>query len=635
MSSPGRALAAIASGALLVLLAGCFALPPAPTPAPSASVSATPVAVDTCERWLDPEKAATALGTAPASAVHTDNVFVAAVGGVQCTYEFGTPPSSESDDRYADDGGSVSLTVAPSAITEPDVLHASLTSVRCIESDEYFGVGCSATATTSGWWYTLQVYTPGSAESQRAGFEKITSILEKTLANVSAPTHFNITKAFDCQAADTGSVRLRDSRGDSDHYREEISEAAYLLARPTTCVSDEPDAYLTVYPGSAAAYEQCVGDSHGTDIGPGASADVPGVQSVVVFPGSEGYGFACATDGRSTVEVQAMYSGTWDKTSIDSMRSLVVPVLASADRSASPFVPTQIDSAAPSTAAPLAGGDCRQLLDTGHLATAIGMPADAKVISSDRLLAILGGLHCEYLFGGHTFGAGSYDGKPFGYVSVSVVPSAIANPGELETTLISPSCEGEGEECRVIATVDGWWYALSVSSDQATVELPAAFASIRANLEQKLQTAEAPKRIKAVPPFDCTSTASKDLARAASRNYSGSDIYAAAVLLAGPTTCTYWTEEGGYWDVTVYPGAAAAFAACRTDESWDGRRASAIAIDGVPSALTLTYGGYGSTLCTTDGTSLIEASNEGEVEWNAATLARLSSLLVPVFAAAK
>jgi hypothetical protein len=322
--------------------------------------------------------------------------------------------------------------------------------------------------------------------------------------------------------------------------------------------------------------------------------------------------------------------------------ALVVPVVGAPTSSAEA-------SSAPRTAlaeqpnAPLLDGDCSKLLDPTMVATSLGSSKKAQVDSDHPLMAIVGGIDCVYYVGARQEITAS--------ASVTVAPIAVTDSGAVERSLASTECGPSTggwsvafQGCRSTATVDGWWYSLSVYRSSSAKAQRASFDSISATLKKALAATPAPSRVSAIMPFDCAAADTGGAPVTSSRTISGmwsdtdqraEELYAAAFLAAGPVTCHFTRPSGGAWEVTVYPGSSSIYSQCaKPPVPETPGDASVIKIAGVKAAFGQESTDNGPLFCATDGTSTVSVSGYYDYEINAKTRAFLSSILVPVFAAA-
>ena len=668
--------------ALVVALAGCApAVQPQSTTgssgsgvaAPAVAATAAPVAGDDCTDLLAPASLAAILHQSKNVSVYTGDLALAAIGGFGCGYAddpngspSGYPPASL-----------VSVIVAPSVIVDPSELAASLAPRHCgpdagANTATGGGPDCTATRTVAGWWYSLSVTTGASKSGsvKPSAFNSIQADLEKSLRNVVAPERVNVVRPFDCAAASAPHARLSGSRviednplgpiyyqqpGEDDYPFEpptdqEVLAAAYLLAGPTACFTSDAGVGITVYPGGASAYAQCV-----EGLGAVSTTTDPGVASAWAnIHYALGADQICATDGKSTVSVTDLYrddTRPWDAKTLESLGALLVPVFAGSASLSAPWTAALPAASAANTVQPLVGGDCAKLLDSSAAAAILGEPTTRNPASAgDPTLATIGGLDCQYVVG-NPHGNDDPD-----VVTAVIAPSAIADPAELAASLASPVCDSKPTVCTGTAVVNGWWYSLDVEMNSvgpAIVAMGAPierFKAIAANLERTLKSAPAPGRVSATRPFDCAAIAKGGWPNVRSRALPGSrfwagylfgndtEIRSAAFLLAGPVTCKIPSLDNVIgarevpWYLTVYPGGASAYRQCtQVDAS---RPRKPISLPGVKSAFLVTRDADGGPLiCATDGTSTVVAVSYVDGHFNGPDRTSLTSMLGLVFAA--
>ena len=643
MSLALRTCAALGALALLVALAGCT---PARQPVPAASHTASvaeatpPLEGGDCAKLLDSASLAAALGWSTNARVDAGDPLLAVVGGIGCDYEFGASSDSTS---------SVWVVVAPSAIADASAVATSLMPPECTPGTE---ADCAATVEVAGWWYSLDVnpYKPKSAQALRASFDAVKTALETTLRANRAPKQ-HLVQPFDCATAVTPDGRMFGSHSvypDSSmpHRYSEIQVAAFLLAGPTTCSVNTPDASakwsLTVYPGGASAYSQCANSSDGQ----GTSIAIPGVKTAFApaqdpdDPVDEPP--LCATDGTSTITVVDRNLGVgdaWGQESPADLGSILVPTFRAARSSATvsvtPWTASLPDPSAPVPVHPLVGGDCNKLLNTKAAGAALGTPKLTYVKADGPLLATVGGLGCDYRMSG--------DGNSSD-IQLQVAPGSIADPVELAASRMPARCgvdltDDNQSTCAATVAVAGWWFSLSIdgfdpNSDE--VNPKASFAAIAANLDQTLKSTAAPGRIAAKKPVDCQSADTVGWPVTSSRSVGHylTEVGDAGVLLAGAEECDFTAPNSVGWRLTVYPGSAAAYYVCTQVEGGTGSRS--VSVPGVKTAVALAPDS-GPQACATDGTStvFVEWERPDDPPWNTAALKTLGSLLVPAFEAAK
>jgi hypothetical protein len=628
MSTTGRALAAIATGTLLVLLAGCFALPATPTDSPTTQTAPTgsaaptkPVADSPCANLLDPVSTGTALGVSSMATVVAGDPLFAAVGGFDCKYSVGQGPKEDDEDSGV--YPYVAATVAPRAIIDSAELRASLSAAHC-GSDET----CTAIAAVGGWWYSLSVHGFATGELLDASFSKITSQLEAALTKIEAPAQAAVVQPFDCSTANVGTEMQW--RGLDGFGVSELGAAANLLAGARSCYftipSDGSVWYVTVYPGAASAYDQCTRQSL-----EGSPLSVDGVQSAFGYPDGDGAS-ACATDGTSLVAV-TQYGGSWGPERVHDLSTVLTPTFAAIVPTRTPL--TSGLSAGSAKVAPLLGGDCSALFDTKTLAKLPGAQREPHVYA-DPSLGVVGGIGCVYFYW-------AVQNDSSGDVSVTVAPSAIAQADELHASVTPAQCPSkamiaslENGGCRITAVVGDWWYTLSVTTILSAKKQQALFDSIRAKLEKSLNEADAPPQLAVVQPLDCAAVDKDvDFARSRELNTSQFDpVAAAAFLLAGPVTCT--SES---WKLTIYPHSASAFGQCKQNYSpYDGLPGARISVPGVKSVFGFEDNGWSLSACATDGISTVSVYQDDEddltLKWDSSTREAIGALLEPVLAAA-
>ena len=310
-------------------------------------------------------------------------------------------------------------------------------------------------------------------------------------------------------------------------------------------------------------------------------------------------------------------------------------------------------SATPSATAaatPTTFGACDTFFDLPTVAAALGGSTDAQVLSSELLLATVGGVDCGYLFG-ETALNGVAGAQDSGYVYVTVAPRAIADLAAVEASLTPANCAPEpnipvrwSAECSAIVTVGDWWYRLRVNSYASESALRTSFDAITKLLESTLQSSVASDHANVVQPFDCASADTGDVPVVGlAREYPATDeIATAAYLLAAPATCRFAMPNDELWDLRVYPGGTAAYDQC-TQNNWRELAGSSISVAGVTSAFAFAPqpNDLGMEACATDGKSTVNiwrsfpySATDSSYVWDEASLAALGSILVPVFAAA-
>jgi hypothetical protein len=685
MPVTARICAAVASAALLIALAGCTPTDltpvpqatgsaPAPSVAPVGAADTGALASGDCSQLLDPDALATDLGGSTDATVRAGNVLLAIEGGLDCLYFFGSQPTPDNDFEEALGSGNVTVTIAPLAIADPSEVQASLTSGGCPRGRYFDDDGtfdCGVTAVVNGWWYRLSTHIKRAKtdNSAPASFSAINTKLESALTSSTPPTQVGVMKSFDCAAADTGSAPMRSARvsySDSTQNdfpeNREISAAAFLRGGATVCsyvmtIDDEPEQRdIAVYPGATAAYEQCTrsGVAEATPI------SIPGIASAVIVAGADGFTEICATDGVSTVNVLRGYytDSTDDPTYLDDLSALLSPIFAAAATYPAPVVtiggaPAPAPSVGPSgaiDAQPPVNDDCMKLVDSGELAAALGKSTRVQTTMDDVFLASASGLSCRYSFGKNSL----VDPE----VQVVVVPASVVDPSELEAALQPIRCASQKAEfyggargCTTSTTVNGWWYALSVTpySSKSVAGLTSTLVAVQKNLEKKLSAQKAPTHVEVVPPFDCSSANTGGLevvnyGRGGWDFYSswerpGAELFAAAYLRTAAVTCMFIAADGAQWELTIHPNDTAAYSQCTVSRTLPGEAAAAtLAVDGVEKVVGWP-GDYSSTnACATDGTSTIEVNRVLKEKkpkgWDAKMRSTLGSLLKPVFAAA-
>jgi hypothetical protein len=628
-----RSFVAVTAGALLVLLTSCFALPSAPAPSPTAlaipTSAASTVSDSPCQNLIDPVSTGDALGVSSTATVVAGDPLFAAVGGFDCKYSVGQGPTE--DDYGSDDSRYVDVTVVPRAIADSRELQASLSSAHCAWDDsspETYSRNCTSIATIDGWWYSLSVRGFATEGQLDPGFSEIAAHLEAALSTTEAPTQVAVVQPFDCSTANVGTDTQW--KGLDGFRLSELRAAATLLAVPRSCYVTIPTDgsiwYLTVYPGAAAAYDQCTRQSSD-----GSTLLVEGAKSAYGYSNGDGSS-ACATDGTSLVFVD-MHGGPWEPAKVHDLSSVLTQTFAAIDATKTPLTPEL--GAGSGSVAPLLGGDCSALLDPKTLATLPGAQREPHIYA-DPTLGIVGGIGCDYFYW-------AVQNDSSGDIFVAVAPRAIAQTDELSATLTPRTCPTtamievlENGGCRITATTGDWWYTLSVNTILSAKKQQALFDSIRAKLESVLNNIDAPSQVTVAQPFDCGSVAG-DIEFARSRevdNLKFDSVAAAAFLIAGPVTCTY-----DVWKLTIYPHSASAFGQCTQKYSpYDGLPGARISVPGVKSVFGFDDNGWSLSACATDGISTVSVYREDEddltLKWNSSTRRALGELLVPVFAAA-
>jgi hypothetical protein len=486
MSMTARVCTSLATVAIVVALAGCTpthieAPSVAPSATPSATQSATPsapskvylLANGDCKKLLNPLAVAATLGGKKHAEVHSGDPLISIVGGIECDYYVG-----KSDDFT----GYVGITIAPSAIVEPNALEKSLAPEDCDITDQGSDAnsGCRATATVGGWWYNLTVYSFVSVKEERAGFTAITAKLEQRLAAAKAPTQVSRIRPFDCTTAETADVPVTRQRTFNYEWQSlegpaaEIYAASFLLAGPATCtftMHNGKSWFLTVYPGNAAIYEQCWEPSGWGLAGTGESEamSLEGVKAAYGQPATDDGAQICATDGQSTIKASGAYDIDFTAKSRAFLSSILVPVFAAARTSNLAPPPSVVPSTNTSTASStpfIAGsgehGPCEKLLATKAVSAAMGGSTYAYVGTGDPLLAFVGGVECQYFFGKGD--PESDDEFTPDEVYVAVAPRAIADPSALAASLAPENCAPnvikpgpENAGCTATVAIGGWW----------------------------------------------------------------------------------------------------------------------------------------------------------------------------------
>ena len=629
------------------------------TPVPTAEPTSAPEQPDTttigadvdespCSKFLDPATIAGALGGATDAQAFWGDPLLAVVGGLDCRFRFGETPSVANGHTMADDAAFVNFTVAPSAIIDPRELAASLRPVHCETNPaQSIPTTCDTMGVANGWWYTLSANSLASVSALRSSFDGIIDQLEDVLSGDAAPTSARVVKPFDCSSVDAGDAQVRSQR--KPGFGGEIATAAFLLAGPVTCsfITVEGEEWsLEVYPDGAAAYPACTN----TEGGSGSPISVPRVRFAFAHEPDDYQSVVCASDGTSAVrlsrnpafgsQITAAIWGTAEER--DALGALLAPVLSAARTSRTQFAAFSTPASS-SPVPPLAGGDCRTLLDPAALAAIADGDQDAHVAPTDALLATLGGLGCDYTFGTQSYGV-------TGSVHVSVAPTVIAHPNQVKASLLAPQCPTQAditsrinEGCTAVVSIEGWWYSLDVSTDQTATAQEASFAAITAKLEAALKAAPAPESVNVAPAFDCTAVDpdAELVGRARGGDAGGwGAVSAAADLFGGPTICVYSTADEAVWQLTVYSGGAAAYQQCIVhNDLGGGTPGSTVSLAGVTSTFLHGYGDV-ALACATNGTSTIRAMRTNldfsrpDGTWNDAARKTLGSLLVPVLAAA-
>jgi hypothetical protein len=659
MSIISRVWACAVTAALAVSLAGCTSpTPPSSTPSPafSSDTSADPETTwsseaaaegqlfnGNCENLFDPDELATTYGegTDPYGYIlsGSDPLF-GTVGGIDCDFfiSWNTPEDPDENEDDGEAAAGIHVTVVPATITDASTVHAWLSPATCTYE-------CVATGVSGAWWYTLSVRGFSSASLERSRFKAINKDLVDALSDVADTGEPTIERPFDCGAAQIDGISVTSSRAmTEDGVGTAIAAAAFLLGGPVTCSFALPDDMyswdLTVYPNSAAAYVQCTGPE----------PDITEIDGVVAAAGVESESDSdefCATDGKSLIRVHHSYDSDDELQSSEPavavLEKLLVPLFAvvpppSMPWSASPTVTTS------TRAAPLAHGDCAELLDTAMIAKSLKSTRDLYLGSDDLAIAAVGGLDCTYALGPMS--------ETDAFVTLTVAPSAIVDPTEQQLSLVAKQCTTSGADaafansvCEAAGTVDGWWYQLSVSRFSSGT-VTASFDTIFARLTKKLRTAEAPATVGSVAPFDCKSAETGATAVSGSRsifdNWSPArlravELHAAALLRAAPTTCSYMLTSGTALQVTVYPGTASIYRQCDERSNWI-YNPGPITLPGVKAAFGEKYSNGGPNFCATDGTSTVYVNQDNDTKpidlGKKAKASEVGALLVAVFAAA-
>jgi hypothetical protein len=662
-----RVCTAAVAATLLVVLAGCTPTEnaattiissgeshEAPQSVPDPAETSAPVAAarppGSCEELLDMAGLATDLGGGKDNDVKAGGPLIAAVGGIDCTYYFRDPTSADNDDEddFSPPAGSgwVELTAAPKDIANARERDASLVGMDCATDSQNTGLwsgGCSETATVGGWWYRLDVHTVTPLAKLRASSSAVDARVKAALTDAPAPAPARFVAPFDCSSVDTGGIPVatfgRDAPGESEIYA-----AAALLAGPVTCtfIVNKAEWSLTVYPGGANAYEQCTRASWANDV-PGAPLTVPGVKAVFAFAddGNDYSPEACATDGVSLIHVSREWQtegrdSFQSPASVAKLQSLLVPTFAAISPSSVPLSTVWDPPASTGTVAVLAGGDCKKLLDPTPAATNLGTANERHIGSGDPAFATIGGLDCSYATGGFNEGTG-------GQIYLTVVPRSIAHPDQIAATLNPADCisgtDGGNSGCHTIAIAGDWWYELRVYGAKSEKKQKAAYLTLKAQLDVTLKAIPAPDSIGVNTPFDCTAVTAGGLdfsgSRHMDRSNAGGPISGAALLLAGPSVCTFDLKKDDTWEATVYPGSTAAYDQCTRNTWMGGKNGKILSVPGVSSAFALEAIDSGALMCASDGTSSVELLSFNSRTWSASLRKKLGALLVPIFAAAK
>jgi hypothetical protein len=655
-----RVCTAAVAATLLVVLAGCTptednattTIPVggshgAPDSAPNATATDAPVAaeqpVGACDQLLDVAELAADLGGGKHTSVEAGDLLIAVVGGIDCRYYFSDPGSGADSEDYIEPPGSgtVYVTVAPKDIVNSRERDASLTEVTCSTSEQDTDLwrgDCGQTGTVSGWWYHLGVHTVTPLPELRASFTAVSARLVAALSATGAPAPSKFVPPFDCRSADAGGQPVgtieRDASSES-----EIFVAASLLAGPVGCAYTvgKDQWTLTVYPGGAHAYDQCTRASWPAD-GRGETLTVPEVKAVFAYPdqSSDYAPEACATDGVNLIFV----SRDWQMdggdpmrspASVTTLRTLLVPVFAAITSFSVPLSSAWDPPASKGVVAPLAGGDCKKLLNIAPIKANLGTASVSHIGSGDEAFSTVGGLDCSYFTGGFNEGNG-------GEIDVTVAPRSIAHPDVVAATLSIEDCAPSDGYCHTISTAGDWWYSLSVYGVKTAKKTKSAYLTLKTQLVATLTATRAPDAVGVKKPFDCSAVdiagLTVDASRRVGRNSFGGPISGAVLLFAGPSVCTFREKNGDAWEAKVYPGTTVAYDQC-TQTTWmGGKDGKVIAVPGVNAAFALQSMDSGSFMCASDGSSSIVAFSEGNYNWTAKVRKKLGALLVPIFAAA-
>jgi hypothetical protein len=659
MSRIVRVFMATTAVALMIVLAGCSPVDSsatvgtaAPTPgapatgvtvpgsAASAASGAVGVPLDAaCSDLLDPNTLASDLGTTSAVTVSTGDLLPAAAGGMDCTFTFGKPNARK---------GGATVVMLPAAIADEDIVAASLMQPACGHGNPYDlsdkRFSCGATSIKGGWWYSLTVAAKKSKDSVAASYATISLKLEAAIVALGPPAAVTVTKPFDCGTVDTGGLPVESHVRFADEWGDPMSIAAYLVAGPTFCMftmpnDDEWD--VTIYPGAASAFEPCT--IRNTRGGPfGAPITISGVASAFSLESADYERDVCASDGASTIEVTwgdstGDAAGVINSESLATLSTLLVPLFAGIAPSTAPLVAVKVDPAAPSTVAVIAGDDCDKIINSASMAKTMGGSKHVS-LSAENDLSGVGGISCRWDFGTQNNGV---TGDAFLYV----VPSSIANPAVVSSLLTTTRCtpsndDGKGtwRACMVIATVNGWWYTFTAANVKSEKSLRVSVATMTSTIEKYLATATPPPRVRASTPFDCgaAKTSSGD-GISTGHMWGNAAISAAAYVLVRPSICQFTVDDGSQWELTVYPGDTTIYDQCVSPGG--DPHGAAISIAGVKSAYGWPDDYYSARACATDGTSTVVVArmyDYGKLKvWDAGLRKTASSLLVPVFAAAK
>lgn len=323
---------------LMVALAGCAptpppADPPSAPPSPSATAvveEATTLGEVGCDGLLPPAETATVIGGSPNSDFGVTQLPLVLVGGIGCQFFFG--------EQGASDRAEVNFSIAPEAIADASVVTASLSSAECAADGTdlmSMNPGCSVTAVTAGWWYSVRFFSFASAAAQRDGFAAITALLEAALANHAPPAAAAAVAPFDCQSLATGSMPVSSFRREPDPRDGAPVVAAYQLAGADICDLTTPEGahwWLEVYPGGAAAYESC---AQPPTLAPSVSTPVtiPGIASAEALAPDGGLAGLCSTDGSSLIRSDVVLEVSeydWNSAALAAAAAVLEPAFAAA-----------------------------------------------------------------------------------------------------------------------------------------------------------------------------------------------------------------------------------------------------------------------------------------------------------------
>jgi hypothetical protein len=331
--------------AVALLLSGCAASQPGRSSAsPSSSSTANTVAAlvtlgdGSCEKFLPAATVARDLGST--LALNPDfsgqSGQEVAIGGLGCHWYFGEqgdPASAEAN-----------ISIVPASIAPSSVVSASTSSSPCATNTDLGtqNSGCSVAGVLNGWWYEAKLFTFVSPTAQSANAQLFQSTINAALKSVHAPGAIETKTALTCQAVDasiksganlghgTLSVQTTHPDNDSAGVNSPLDFAITSIGE-TSCTWTGTDFSfsLTIDPGSPSVFRTC-----GSRVG-AQSGTISGVKSLVIFPPDEGSLVLCASDGASTVELNAGGFSTndasgWDQANLSLAQKIVVPVLASA-----------------------------------------------------------------------------------------------------------------------------------------------------------------------------------------------------------------------------------------------------------------------------------------------------------------